>query len=142
MIEQDREFLNILELSALSGQMIGHAESVVSSESFRPNALSCGGPHYRRSATLNSLSKMAQIKHFGPSGQKFRSLSSEGAPLNPEVLAVMYHSSLKMEDRLRLQKALESHVVDIRDMSTRQQQDGYERSCHLEVCRLTHSSAE
>lgn len=40
-----------------------------------------------------------------------------------QALTLIYHSSLSLEDRLRLQKVLESHAVDIRDMSTRQQQD-------------------
>lgn len=36
---------------------------------------------------------------------------------------VLYHSSLHLEDRLRLEEALKIHRVELGDMSSRQQQD-------------------
>ena len=36
---------------------------------------------------------------------------------------VLYHSSLNLEDRLRLEEALKIHRVELGDMSSRQQQD-------------------
>ena len=60
-----------------------------------------------------------------------------------KALTLIYHSSLSLEDRLRLQKVLESHAVDIRDMSTRQQQDWDSRdsgkftwNCEEKQCKM------